>query len=170
MKYPINVKVTGEGYGFVYVMSYPNSDKVKIGHTLHPTTRAIDIGGTLAPEEPIIEGCYWCTERRQDVERKAHFLNSNARHNGEWFLIGIEPAMLSIETAANQVGVEIQMAYKKQLSEIETAALSELQYRNWQDKHGFVNERASPAPSSYEEREKRRRLSEQFTLQKLGVK
>lgn len=85
----LNVAVTGAGYGFVYVMSYPGSQMVKIGHSLDPTTRAMDIGGTLAPEEPVVEAYFWCTERRQDVERQAHRIRASVRQHGEWFQLDV---------------------------------------------------------------------------------
>lgn len=104
--------VSGAGYGFVYIMSYPGSDKLKIGHSLNPTTRAVDIGGTLAPETPILEAYYWCSERREDVERKAHEIEGEYRHNGEWFMISAENAMDVIEKAAKAVNVEIQLVFE----------------------------------------------------------
>ena len=104
--------VSGAGYGFVYIMSYPGSDKLKIGHSLNPTTRAADIGGTLAPETPVLEAYYWCSERREDVERKAHEIEGENRHNGEWFTISAESAMGVIERAAKAVDVEIQLVFE----------------------------------------------------------
>lgn len=104
--------VSGAGYGFVYIMSYPGSDKLKIGHSLNPTTRAADIGGTLAPETPVLEAYYWCSERREDVERKAHEIGGENRHNGEWFTISAENAMSVIEKAAKAVDVEIQLVFE----------------------------------------------------------
>ena len=82
--------VSGPGYGFVYVMSYPGSDKIKIGHSLHPDTRASSIGGTLAPEDPVLEAYYWCSERRETVERQVHALARECRQKGEWFLITVD--------------------------------------------------------------------------------
>lgn len=105
--------VSGAGYGFVYIMSYPGSDKLKIGHSLYPTTRAADIGGTLAPETPVLEAYYWCSERREDVERKAHEIEKESRHNGEWFTISVENAMGVIEKAAKAVDVEIQLVFNQ---------------------------------------------------------
>jgi len=99
--------VSGAGFGFVYIMSYPKSDKVKIGHSLDPSTRASDIGGTLAPETPILEAYYWCSERREDVERKAHEIEMENRHNGEWFKVSVKQAMNAIEKAAKLVRVEL---------------------------------------------------------------
>ncbi len=93
-------------------MSYPGSDKLKIGHSLYPTTRAADIGGTLAPEKPVLEAYYWCSERREDVERKAHEIGAKNRHNGEWFTICAEDAMRVIESAAKAVNVEIQLVFE----------------------------------------------------------
>lgn len=90
LKNPLDATITGAGYGYVYVMSYPRSDKVKIGHAHDPSTRAIDIGGTLAPEEPVLEISYWCSERRQDVERRAHVLQAATRANGEWFKLPVQ--------------------------------------------------------------------------------
>ena len=113
MKEPIDARITGSGYGFVYVMSYPGSDKVKIGHSLDPNSRAVDIGGTLAPEEPVVEAYYWCAERRQDVERRAHLIRTLERANGEWFRISVSAALTTIEQAAKDVGVPIQLAYSK---------------------------------------------------------
>ena len=104
--------VSGAGYGFVYVMSYPRSEKVKIGHSLNPATRAASIGGTLAPETPVLEAYYWCSERREDVERKAHELEKENRHNGEWFKLSVERAMSVIEKAAKAANVEVQLVFE----------------------------------------------------------
>ncbi len=104
--------VSGAGYGFVYIMSYPGSDKLKIGHSLNSTTHAADIGGTLAPETPVLEAYYWCSERREDVERKAHEIEGENRHNGEWFAISAESAMGVIGKAAKAVDVEIQLVFE----------------------------------------------------------
>ena len=93
-------------------MSYPGSEKLKIGHSLNPTTRAADIGGTLAPETPLLEAYYWCSERREDVERKAHEIERESRHNGEWFALSVEGAMSVIEKAAKTVDVEIQLVHE----------------------------------------------------------
>lgn len=71
-KIKLQAAVTGRKYGYVYVLSYPGSDKLKIGHSLDPFDRAEDIGGTKAPENPIVEAFFWCSERREDVERAAH--------------------------------------------------------------------------------------------------
>lgn len=105
--------ISGDGYGYVYVMSYPGSDKVKIGHSLSPTVRAVDIGGTLAPETPVLEAYFWCSERREDVERKAHDIECTTRHNGEWFNISVERAMEVIRQAAHRAGVDIQLVYDR---------------------------------------------------------
>lgn len=110
---PFQANITGPGYGYVYVMSYPHSDKVKIGHSLNPTTRAAEIGGTLAPEQPVVEAYYWCSERREDVERTAHVLENHHRHNGEWFVLSITEAMAAINQAAGEVGVEIQLVFDR---------------------------------------------------------
>ena len=104
--------VSGSGYGFVYIMSYPGSDKLKIGHSLNPTTRATDIGGTLAPETPVLEAYYWCSERREDVERRAHEIEGENRHNGEWFAVSVEQAKTVIEKAAKSAKVEIQLIFE----------------------------------------------------------
>lgn len=105
--------ITGAGYGYVYVMSYPGSDKLKIGHSLNPTTRAADIGGTLAPEMPILEAYFWCSERREDVERKAHEIEQGNRYNGEWFSVSIERAVEIIRQAGKALGVDIQMVFDR---------------------------------------------------------
>lgn len=102
-----DVRVTGDGYGYVYIMSYPNSNKVKIGHSLNPGTRTKQIGGTLAPETPILEATYWCSERRETVERTTHEQLKNFRGNGEWFNVSIPTAMAAIEVAATSCGVEV---------------------------------------------------------------
>jgi hypothetical protein len=104
--------VSGDGFGYVYVMSYPGSDKVKIGHSLSPNIRATDIGGTLAPETPQVEAYYWCSERRESVERVAHKIESASRHNGEWFRISVNQAMSAIVRAARELGVEIQLGQR----------------------------------------------------------
>ena len=109
--------VTGDGFGYVYVMSYPGSDKVKIGHSLSPSVRATDIGGTLAPETPEIEVYFWCSERRENVERAAHKIESSSRFNGEWFKISVSQAIRSIEQAACEVDVEIQLVYERNKTE-----------------------------------------------------
>lgn len=106
MKIPVhNSPVSGEGYGYVYIMSYPNSDKVKIGHSLSPVLRASQIGGTLAPEEPQIEVLFWCAERREAVERAAHQIAKNQRGNGEWFALSVAQAVSTVEQAAVDVQV-----------------------------------------------------------------
>lgn len=114
--------VSGAGYGYVYVMSYPGSDKVKIGHALNPTSRAADIGGTLAPETPIAEAYFWCSERREDVERKAHAIVSANRCNGEWFKISVQRAVEVIQQAASAVGVSIQLVHDRNEWEAKAAA------------------------------------------------
>jgi hypothetical protein len=105
--------ITGRKYGYVYVLSYPGSDKLKIGHSLDPFDRAEDIGGTKAPENPVVEAFFWCSERREDVERAAHKLQRESRHNGEWFNITVEQAMASIRDASVQVNVEVQLVYDR---------------------------------------------------------
>lgn len=105
--------VTGEGYGYVYVMSYPSSDKVKIGHALNPSVRAKNIGGTLAPEQPVIELLFWCSERREDVEREAHKRLADYRHNGEWFTIGISRALEVVRQAASKVDVAAELVHDR---------------------------------------------------------
>ena len=114
--------VSGAGYGYVYVMSYPGSDKVKIGHALNPTSRAAEIGGTLAPETPIAEAYFWCSERREDVERKAHAIESANRCNGEWFKISVQRAVEVIQQAASVVGVSIQLVHDRNEWEAKAAA------------------------------------------------
>lgn len=114
-------QITGPGYGFVYVMSYPGSGMVKIGHSLYPDMRASQIGGTLAPEEPVLECYFWCSERREAVERKAHSLQASVRGNGEWFHISVTDAMQAIQEAAAQVGVSIQLIFERQQYEAQLA-------------------------------------------------
>jgi hypothetical protein len=109
----ITVPLSGDGYGYVYVMSYPNSKHVKIGHALHPNSRASEIGGTLAPEKPIVEACIWCAERRQDVERSAHKLEAGSRGNGEWFDLTIERAMAAIIRAASGLNIQTLLVYDR---------------------------------------------------------
>lgn len=103
--------ISGTGYGYVYIMSYPNSNKYKIGHAINPTTRARDIGGTLAPETPILEAYFWCSERREDVERKAHELLRAKKSNGEWFNTSLDEAIKTIEEAAVITLVEIKKVF-----------------------------------------------------------
>lgn len=103
--------ISGTGYGYVYIMSYPNSNKYKIGHAINPTTRARDIGGTLAPETPILEVYFWCSERREDVERKAHELLKAKKSNGEWFNTSLDEAIKTIEEAAVITLVEIKKVF-----------------------------------------------------------
>jgi hypothetical protein len=114
--------ISGAGYGYVYVMSYPGSDKVKIGHSLNPTTRAADIGGTLAPETPVVEAYFWCSERREAVERMAHQIEAANRGNGEWFSISIGRAVEVIKSAAGQVGVSAQLVFDRNEWEAKAAA------------------------------------------------
>lgn len=121
MKNAFQGTISGAGYGYVYVMSYPNSDKVKIGHSLNPTTRAADIGGTLAPETPTVEAYFWCAERREAVEREAHRIAADSRHNGEWFALSIGQAMTTIQQAASRVGVLAQLAFDRNLWEQKAA-------------------------------------------------
>lgn len=103
--------ISGSGYGYVYIMSYPNSQKYKIGHSLNPTTRAADIGGTLAPETPSLEAYFWCSERREDVERQAHNILKKFRSNGEWFSVALDDAIKAIELAATNTSVEIKQVF-----------------------------------------------------------
>lgn len=105
--------VSGRDYGYVYVLSYPGSDKLKIGHSLDPFDRAKDIGGTKAPENPVVEAFFWCAERREDVERAAHKLEQSTRHNGEWFDISVEQALVVIRRASEHVNVEVQLVYDR---------------------------------------------------------
>jgi hypothetical protein len=104
--------VSGPGYGFVYVMSYPGSDKVKIGHTLDPDTRAGTIGGTLAPEDPVLQAYYWCSENREAVERQAHARAKEYRQKGEWFLISVKDAMNAIELAGVELKIELKLVFE----------------------------------------------------------
>ena len=108
-----DARVTGTGHGYVYVMSYPGSDKVKIGHAVNPSTRAKDIGGTLAPETPIIEVLFWCSERREDVERRAHKLLMGHRCNGEWFATDIGSALTAVGEAAQLANVQAAMVFER---------------------------------------------------------
>lgn len=110
-KLKFQATISGPGYGYVYVMSYPNSDRVKIGHSLNPTARASEIGGTLAPEVPIVDIAFWCSERRHDVERKAHEIEAKNRRNGEWFEISIDQAIQSIKKSAEITDVEVQLVF-----------------------------------------------------------
>jgi len=106
-----NATVSGPDFGYVYVLSYPGSKKLKIGHSLDPFNRAKDIGGTKAPENPHVEAFFWCSERREDVERGAHRLAHSSRHNGEWFDISIDRALDVIRDAAINARVEVQLVY-----------------------------------------------------------
>jgi hypothetical protein len=112
-KIKFQATITGRKYGYVYVLSYPGSDKLKIGHSLDPFDRAEDIGGTKAPENPVVEAFFWCSERREDVERAAHKLKRERRHNGEWFDISVEQAMATIREASVLVHVEVQLVYDR---------------------------------------------------------
>lgn len=114
--------VSGPGYGYVYVMSYPGDNKLKIGHSLDPFDRAKDIGGTKAPLEPVVEAFFWCSERREAVERASHRLENSARQNGEWFDISIERALEAIRSAARLENVEVQLVYDR--NEITKLALA----------------------------------------------
>ena len=114
--------VSGKDFGYVYVLSYPGSDKLKIGHSLDPFDRAKDIGGTKAPENPLVEAFFWCSERREDVERSAHRLERDTRHNGEWFTVSIGQAINVIRKAADDVGVEVQLVYDRNEYEKQAAA------------------------------------------------
>jgi hypothetical protein len=105
--------ISGEGYGFVYVMSYPDSSKVKIGHALHPDTRASNIGGTLAPEDPQLEAYYWCSENREKVERAAHSALAQHRGKGEWFSVSVPQAMQAIELAAVSLEIELKLIFSQ---------------------------------------------------------
>ena len=122
MKQAFQGQITGEGYGFVYVMSYPGSDKVKIGHTLNPVARATEIGGTMAPETPVIEAFFWCSERREAVERAAHRIEQENRSSGEWFTIPVHRAVSTIRRAAEQAGVIVQLVYDRNQFEARAAA------------------------------------------------
>lgn len=113
-KVDFQARVTGTGYGYVYIMSYPGDERLKIGHSLDPFDRAKDIGGTKAPQEPIVEASFWCSERREDVERASHRLEQGNRHNGEWFFISMERAFEVIRLGAKEVSVEIQLVYDRQ--------------------------------------------------------
>ena len=123
--------VSGAGYGFVYVMSYPRSEKVKIGHSLNPAARAASIGGTLAPETPVLEAYYWCSERREDVERKAHELEKENRHNGEWFTLSVERAMSVIEKAAKAANVEVQLVFENALRKPDFQSMTKDERWKW---------------------------------------
>ena len=130
-KVKFQATVSGKDFGYVYVLSYPGSDKLKIGHSLDPFDRAKDIGGTKAPENPLVEAFFWCSERREEVERSAHKLERDTRHNGEWFTVSIGQAINVIRKAADEVGVEIQLVYdrneyeKQAAAEVEAAQLAE---------------------------------------------
>ena len=96
------VDITGPDYGFVYVMSYPNHDHLKIGHSLDPIGRANDIGGTKGPEKPIVVALFWCSQDRQKIERKAHSALQHKRGNGEWFDVDLATAIKTIEQQGKQ--------------------------------------------------------------------
>lgn len=113
--------ISGHDYGYVYIMSYPKSNKYKIGHALNPTTRVADIGGTLAPETPILEAYFWCSERREDVERQAHEILKKFRSNGEWFSVSMDDAVKAIKQAAINASVEIKQVFmNKQTGSFDT--------------------------------------------------
>ena len=121
MEFPrFKCTVTGPDYGFVYLMTYPGSTKVKIGHSLDPITRATQIGGTLAPENPVPAAYYWCSERRHDVEKKAHELANSYRRNGEWFELATDEAMKIVIEAAKQCDIEIESVYKRKTGRFAT--------------------------------------------------
>ncbi len=124
-KVKFQATVSGRKFGYVYVLSYPGSDKLKIGHSLDPFDRAEDIGGTKAPDNPVVEAFFWCAERREDVERAAHKLEQGTRHNGEWFDISVAQAMATIRKASEQVNVEIQLVYDR--DDCERRAAKELE-------------------------------------------
>lgn len=105
--------ITGAECGYVYVMSYPGSNKIKIGHSKDPISRAADIGGTLAPETPIVEAYFWCSERREAVERMAHKIEAADRYNGEWFSISVERAVQTIKQAGAAVAVQMKLVYDR---------------------------------------------------------
>ena len=105
--------VTGPDFGFVYVMTYPGSKKVKIGHSLDPISRAAQIGGTQAPEKPALEVCIWCSERQQEVEKLAHKLGSAYRTRGEWFDVDVESAKSYLIDAASELGIERRIVFDR---------------------------------------------------------
>jgi len=57
-KVKFQVTFYGKDFGYIYVLSYPGSDKLKIGHSLDPFDRAKDIGGTKAPDNPLMEAAF----------------------------------------------------------------------------------------------------------------
>jgi len=95
-------------------MSYPGSDKVKIAHTLDPALHTAQSGAALAPEEPVMERTYWCSERCIAVEQAAHGQVAAQRHRGEWFQVSIAEADLAIVQAAGQLGVEIKKVFDRE--------------------------------------------------------
>jgi len=123
--------VSGSGFGFVYVLSYPGSEKVKIGHSLNPNTRAKNIGGTLAPEKPVLEAYYWCSERREDVERRVHELEKQNRHNGEWFKLTIERAHQAIEASGAELGIEVKRVFENTARRPDLKSMTKEQRWQW---------------------------------------
>lgn len=167
---PHDARVTGPGAGYVYIMSYPNSDKVKIGHTNNPSLRVSQIGGTLAPEMPRIEILFWCSERREDVERRTHSYHQSKRRNGEWFELPVEEAMQTIEKVAAWIKVEVSLVYdeagysikkKRQLLEHERQSLQiKLGYLQREKQAIFEQEKADDlAFENYQEPEENKAIT-----------
>lgn len=123
--------ISGAGYGYVYVMTYPGAAQVKIGHTLNPTTRVVDIGGTLAPQDPVVELLFWCSERREEVERRAHLIQAAHHHRGEWFTISVGEAGGTLRRAAAELGVEMQLVFDRANHEELQRSEKEARNRRW---------------------------------------
>lgn len=105
---PIDEKF-GEGHGFVYVMSYPGDTLLKIGHANNVEARVKEIGGTMAPRNPIPVASFFCAKRRHLVEQAAHRLLADRRRNGEWFEVTVAQAMGAIREGAKELGILIEI-------------------------------------------------------------
>ena len=120
MKLRHAANVTGSGAGYVYVLSYPGSDKVKIGHTNDMDRRARELGGgTIGPNDPIVEICIWCSEGREKVERLTHKHAHQHRHNGEWFAMTPSVALDAVRNAAQCLHVEHVIAFDRTEHEVQ---------------------------------------------------
>lgn len=79
--------------GRVYVMTFPMHDRIKVGISRQPASRAKQINGSVAFESE------WIESAAVTVEREVHRLLSQHRVHGEYFAVTIEQAAAAIAEA-----------------------------------------------------------------------
>ena len=108
--------------GYIYVMSNPSFDAVKIGISQHyPTKRLKELSTTGVPENFVLEYCA-ISEKYELLEKKVHFLLEAMRpnRNREFFNVTVPEAVDAIRSCDATLKDE-QVFFKTEV-EIEEAA------------------------------------------------